>query len=609
MSDVQTETLYSVPKAHCFIGGPSCGKTSALVARAKELASSGQPGGILYVCASKAAVDGVRQQIFDFDIEVKTGLELAREVLVDEELVARGVRNRLLGQAEERALMEDVKVCGIKRRRLRELAAFLECGWSKLDDNDPSWVKTNEEELVSGLIRGNLEFTGGVLACEASALAVRQVAADEGLRARHARAHILVDDFECLGRATQMLTCMLAGASLCVAASDVAPVALDEPYPYAQGVQELLSSNSSARVEHLNVCRKPAGIVKALNALRADESMAAEPLTAAAEIDASYRKGKEGTRFDCSEAIGGFAECSALNSAEPSDECGGENGDAREGVFEKPVETSFSVGIIEEFADIAAHVKSALSQGVSPSAIYVAGTDSTWRANLLRYFEQAGIPAVAAKRKGASAGGPSLRVLLGDGDPLCRSVEIARLRAIAQPQGLHLQPALEALAAGTLQGASVDDSLLSGLVDAYWAARGKMAAAEERDGAKERKADTLDETEARVRVGAPLDACSQLFDLVIFGGFVNGFIPSADYCDPAGLAGAARERAHAADAQAVYRCLCAAQNGIAFTGFTECSLEAAEQLKLHIARIKLKRGVRMCSIEPSELLGVLGIEA
>lgn len=72
MSDVQTETLYSVPKAHCFIGGPSCGKTSALVARAKELASSGQPGGILYVCASKAAVDGVRQQIFDFDIEVKT---------------------------------------------------------------------------------------------------------------------------------------------------------------------------------------------------------------------------------------------------------------------------------------------------------------------------------------------------------------------------------------------------------------------------------------------------------------------------------------------------------------------------------------------------------
>ena len=263
-------------------------------------------------------------------------------------------------------------------------------------------------------------------------------------------------------------------------------------------------------------------------------------------------------------------------------------------------------------------------------------------------------------------------VLVGEGDPLCRSVQIARLREIAQPQGLRLEEALSALAVGTLEGADANDPLLDGLVDAYWIARDKRAEHAERLMAKGAKVpasegaggpltkdveapacegtgesasegargsiakntcgvysvsseggicgnarggingdtrgdacgDIHDDPRAAthgdtVMVGAPLDAVDHEFDLVIFGGFVNGFIPSADYCDPAAMVGAVRERAHAADIQALYRAAASARRGIVFTGFSECSLEAAERLKLHIARIKLKRGVRMCAIEPS----------
>ena len=625
------------PSVECIIGGPACGKTTALLERARACAESGE-GSIVYVCASKAAAERAGWAISLWrcgGIEVKTGLELACEVLSDERYAARGLRNRLIGRAEERVLMEDVKVCGIKRRRLRELVAFLECGWSNLADEDPAWLKTNEEELVAGLVRGNLEFTGGVLPCEASARALRAVQDDAALRASHARDHVFVDDYERLGRATQFLVNEFAVASIAIAAGDVSPVtgavssaAGDEPYPWAEGVRELLAARPAAAVERLFSCYRPSSVVQLLNALRADDSLGAAELSVASSGREVSRDRDGSLSSDASRVDGDFA-----------------------GVL-GPV---MAGGIVEEFSDIAQRIKQAIEQGVSLNRIFIAGTNRMWRANVVRYLQQAGIAAqelAGGVRPGASA----MRVLVGEGDPLCRSVQIARLREIAQPQGLRLEEALSALAVGTLEGADANDPLLDGLADAYWIARGKRAEHAERLAVKGAKVPVSEDTgesvcegakgfitkntcgvnavssedgicgNARggingdtrgdacggihddpraathgdtVMVGAPLDAVDHEFDLVIFGGFVNGFIPSADYCDPAAMVGAVRERAHAADIQALYRAVASARRGIVFAGFSECSLEAAERLKLHIARIKLKRGVRMCAIEPS----------
>lgn len=578
------------PSVECIIGGPACGKTTALLERARACAESGE-GSIVYVCASKAAAERARRAISLWrcgGIEVKTGLELACEVLSDERYAARGLRNRLIGRAEERVLMEDVKVCGIKRRRLRELVAFLECGWSNLADEDPAWLKTNEEELVAGLVRGNLEFTGGVLPCEASARALRAVQDDAALRASHARDHVFVDDYERLGRATQFLVNELAVASIAIAAGDVFPVtgavssaAGDEPYPWAEGVRELLAARPAAAVERLFSCYRPSSVVQLLNALRADDSLGAAELSVASSGRDVSRDRDGSLGSDASRVDGDFA-----------------------GVL-GPV---MAGGIVEEFSDIAQRIKQAIEQGVSLNRIFIAGTNRMWRANVARYLQQAGI--VAKELTGdVRPGAPAMRVLVGEGDPLCRSVQIARLREIAQPQGLRLEGALSALAAGTLEGADANDPLLDGLLDAYWIARGKRAEGTETPMAEggtcgNTRGDTYggaygDAHGNVVVVGAPLDAIDREFDLVIFGGFVNGFIPSADYCDPAAMVGAARDRAHAADIQALYRAVASARRGVVFTGFSECGLEAAERLKLHIARIKLKRGVRMCSIEPS----------
>lgn len=685
MPDACFDKPSATPSAECIIGGPACGKTTTLLERARVCAESGV-GPVVYVCASELAANRAKQAISSWHcggIEVKTGLELACEVLSDEWYAARGLRNRLIGCAEQRALMEDVKVCGIKRRRLRELVAFLECGWSNLADDDPAWLKTNEEEMVAGLVRGNLEFTGGVLACEASALALRAVRGDAALRAVYARDHVFVDDYERLGRATQFLVNELAVVSIAIAAGDVPFIDGGEPYPCAEGVPEFLEANPAAMAERLFSCHRPSSVVLLLNALRADGSMKATELSA----DSGGRDAS-GSRLPSAvlpsdvlrveESPSAKESSAALNARDAS----GGRGD-----FAGVSGPVMAGGIVEEFSDIAQRIERAIDQGVSPSRIFIAGTNRMWRANVVRYLQQAGIAARELAR-GARLRTSAMRVLVGEGDPLCRSVQIARLREIAQPQGLQLEGALSALAAGALEGADAHDPLLDGLVDAYWIARGKCAESAEASVAERAEVPMVEDSEelmaegaklpmlegseepvaesskvlalesaktpvaesaelpvtesavppavegveepvtegteepitkkmcganaeslengacgdaydGAVKVGAPLDAVDREFDLVIFGGFVNGFIPSADYCDPAAMVGAARERAHAADIQELYRAVASARHGVVFTGFSECSLEAAECLKLHIARIKLKRGVRMCAIEPS----------
>lgn len=110
-----------------------------------------------------------------------------------------------------------------------------------------------------------------------------------------------------------------------------------------------------------------------------------------------------------------------------------------------------------------------------------------------------------------------------------------------------------------------------------------------------------------VAVGAPEDLFGRTFDAIIFGGFVNGFIPSRDMCDPGVVVGGARARQEAADRAPIALAEQRATRRLLFTSFKSCDLETAERLRLHIPRIRLRSGVRTCDIHPSEYLQELGL--
>lgn len=111
----------------------------------------------------------------------------------------------------------------------------------------------------------------------------------------------------------------------------------------------------------------------------------------------------------------------------------------------------------------------------------------------------------------------------------------------------------------------------------------------------------------RRRRPPPEDLFGRTFDAIIFGGFVNGFIPSRDMCDPGVVVGGARARQEAADRAAIALAEQRATRRLLFTSFKSCDLETAEHLRLHIPRIHLRSGVRTCNIEPSSYLEELNL--
>ena len=561
----------------CITGGPRSGKTSALVGRA--LAWGGQDAvfprtqpAFLFFCATPWSVDTVQSAVANAseDGVVCTPFDYALRILEDPRVRAlTGRTPHVLSPAEEAVFYEDLKTSGLKRRRLRELWAFLMCGWANLDDDDPAWICTTEETAQLELARQILALDDAMLAGEVVNLAVHALRELPDVRREFSSPVVLADDYPLMSRASQELIDLLACDKLAVAGNpEPTPVAF-EPYPCAQGLDLFCQHHPSAERVALD-----------------------EPL--------HQRKRDHLSAPDLGQEMG----------------------------------------------LVVSTVVEALNAGTAPERIAVVGVNRTWRANLLRALRSCNIPAeelrlkrqrplgremsepdeaerVRVLKRLADNAGDSVawRQWLSFGDALGRSAAVAELRRVAEPAGLTLAEALPLLASGKLEGLPMTSPFAQSLLKPYRQALETLkvvelsredapAAAPAVGGGQDEmaaNAGETPETPGTVVVAKPEDLFGHTFDLVIFGGFVNGFIPSRDLCDVGKVVGGARERALAADHAALRLVEGRTSERLVFTSFESCPLEAAEQLGLHIARIALKDGQRICTIEPSSYLEEMGL--
>lgn len=606
--------LPTVTEALCIAGGPRSGKTGALVERAAAWAEAapatpGAQPSFLFFCASPATVGEAARRLSQrglADAPAKltelaepascqhspctgpatTPFDYACRILADPlAQQATGRRGRVLSRAEEAVFYEDLKTCGLKRRRLRELWTFLQCGLANLSDDDPAWIQTTEEQAVLDLARDILIFENAVLPGEAVNLAVRALEAEPTLRQRFGSPVVLADDYPLMSRASQRLVNLLATSKIAVAGSEKTALPTFEPYPCATGFEEF-------------------------EAVRA-------PLQRVT-LEAPFH---------------------------PLDRA-----------WEATPDLAGEMGLI------ARTIAEELACGTSPEAIAVVGVNRTWRANLQRALASVGIPAAPLghaalkapkgelapasdderervlrqlrdsnmQRAGsctprahagindpaiqhnppASPCGDSIawRQWLSFDDALGRSAAVSELRRVAQPQGLNLAEALAALDADALPGLPATSPFAQSLLAPYREAQGLLAERRENGHPPiSTSAATPKSPAPAVAIAAPEDLFGRTFDVVIFGGFVNGFIPSRDMCDPGVVVGGARTRQEAADRAAIALAEHRATKRLLFTSFESCDLETAERLRLHIPRIRLKGGVRVCDIEPSSYLRELNL--
>lgn len=610
-----------------IVGGAGTGKTERLVARVAECVCASGPHGVAAFCATPQAARVFDRRLHERigsaadGVLVTTPRAFALDVLGDKTARAfTGRDSRLLTAVEEKFLMEDVKVSGLRPKRLREMLKFFYRSWTELADDDPNWLLPGEEAELHALLKSSLGFMRGIIEPEAANLALHYLRENEAARSAHCFQHVVIDDYQCLSQASQVLIELAAKTSLTIAGDVNACVQTFDSYPYAAGLDEFADRYPHAKLEQLHSCLRSRATAQAVAGVLADPSFKE---SATILSDAS-----EPGSFDL------------LASENPA----------------------------AEFARIAEYVDAALHEGIHPSRVVVAVPNTTWAKNVVaalaaRHLAAEVLPDrqplhgdvrdltrcaparvlaalnLVANPRDATA----WRCWCGFGDYLLNSAAFASLRAtdIPLPDALAAAAAPEESKTGTastqrvvaayrdglkliaqvkgLEGRALLDEIARIVADDPDAAAPSIAVslclAGENGGVDD--ADSM-ARRARERLTAPVlrdenaiavvpyDLATGLSpDTLVIAGFVNGFIPCRDYFDATVTPLDKQEKMHAADARRLYALAGKADRALAVSYFTSTDLETAGMLKLKIDRIKLRDGVRICSISPSDFLATL----
>ncbi len=677
----------------CILGGAASGKTEALVQRAADYterqrcqASAGAQelsldkrgaSKVLVLAASPEAADFLRTRLSHAlgtdeaglaaqGVHVATPRALALGILSNlNAQAACGRKPRLLLPFEENILLEDVKASGVRPKRLREMLKFFYRSWTELADDDPAWLVSDEELQVHALIKECLAFSGGILPCELSNLAVHWLRASPQSCEEASYDCVLVDDYQLLSRASQELARLVARKALVVTGDPEATSEVFEAYPYAQGLMEFAQADG-VEVTGLGTCWNAGPVQACCAALVAEARECEQGYTRAGAQDENHDNASE-------------------RHGRRTATTGGHAGDARALAFPSPQ---------DEFAYIARNIADAVAAGASPADFYLAVPNSAWAKSLSHSLAARGVRSV---RK------PNAHVLNGDtrdlsrcktarlftllalaadsqdalawrswcgfGDWLAENPGFAALRRYAARQGLGLYEALKALETGNLPQAGAGEldaaeeaslariaqafatgqaalAKLSGLagkelVDAAW----DLLGAQEADSGPSKQdvpSEILDllglldtsqpllpqnaagmvghllgalyepsfpggDTEA-VRIGSLADAHGRSYTTVVLTGFVNGFIPKHAYFDPTKTPLDRMGALRAANMHRVYEAAGHARENLLVTAFTQTEALAAERLDLKIDRILMRDGVRLARISPSDLIAAMGLD-
>ena len=617
------------------VGAVGTGKTQALVERVEAfLREGGEPGDALVLAAGPAAADALAARIASAcgergrGVRVTTPLSLARTVLADcADAPVLGGRAHVLADFEANFFLEDMRVTGIKQRRLKEMLKFLQRGWSEMREDEEGWLVTGEEVALNDFARSRLAFMGSLVRAEATAACVRLLTSPEGASVleRVRRGLVVADDFGSMSRASQRLAGLLARTCLAVGWDPVGGLAGEEPYGYAAGLDELVraAEERGARFERVDLAwsmqeEAPARVVGNLFA---------------------------------QECLAGCAACAPR--VRPS---------AGEGSF--AVETAG--GISGEMGLVAAEVASCLERGMRPDEVFVVAPTEAWARRACDALAAAG---VAASRLGTrqAIGGDirdlskcaaaraytalhlaadprsdaAWRAWCGFGDYLACSVGVSALADRMAQGGPAAAGALARASEGCGADGSVQDVPDARKIAARHAAGERMLEAaaglrgldllallaREAAGAEDAALpselaaligevgpdETASELFARaernllaptvapgcVRVGGPDALVGQAPRAVVLCGMVNGLVPSLEYFDASLATIEAQDKMHERLVRRLVDTCGKARERIVCTGFARAGVVECETLRLKGERIRLRGGKRVCEFGPS----------
>ncbi len=616
-------------------GDIASGKTTLLAKRARELAATGEEALVVATCPG--GLRQMRAQLADLPVGAHVrcvaATQLASELLTLPEVRERlGYAARLTMPAEDAMLFEDMKTSGIKQRRLREMMGFFERTYSDLGEQADDFPYEWEETGMLNYQQDYLRAYGVTTLDRAACTAARCLEADEALAARVGYAHVLVDDYELLGRAMQRVCCMLATTSVAVACGSAPATPVNFRFPNENGADEFLKLFENTQVTRLEESHVSSGVCAALNALRTDAGMALDALACAK--DAAEGTGERVAFATPAAEFAGIADIlqdahragvawgnMAVSSASELWLANAAANLRRVGIplAFAPGANPLPVGFKSEKRNDAARLTSMLALAADPDdgmalrtwcgfGSYTANSACFMRIHRVALDETCSIRRVI---EGMRAGGYPDIAKLGDAANVMRALDEAEF-ALEHLKDLRGNELLQAAA----QLSQVNDGAPAASVVRLLACSNAAHGLQGDEGAAEVLAlvnaallAPTPSAEDGVRVCSPEALAGERFNVVVFCGAVNGIMPMAKFFDPAQMEDDKRDRMRRKDDARLHAAFSRANGALHVTSFQDIGLEQAERLGLEADRIRAEGDARIATVSPSVLTCGIGLRS
>jgi superfamily I DNA/RNA helicase len=263
------------------VAGPGTGKSFALKRRVARLLENGTiPSRILAVTFTRNAAADLLEDLCAIGVDgcdqIRVGtlhsfcyaLLMKREVL---EILGRVPRPIMffnksgVMQFEGAPLLADTlrsTKYGTKREATKAVRAF-EAAWARLQNEDPGWaLETNDQAFHDALIQW-LTFHQAIFIGELIPLVLQYLRDNPACAERSAFDHVLIDEFQDLNKAEQVLVDLLAESCNQFVVGDPDQSIYSFRYAHPEGIAQFSDSHPGTHDETLVECRRcPTGVVE-----------------------------------------------------------------------------------------------------------------------------------------------------------------------------------------------------------------------------------------------------------------------------------------------------------------------------------------------------------
>lgn len=262
------------------LAGPGTGKTFALMRRVARLLQGGaRPNRILVCTFTRTAARDLEEELAGLGVDganaVRSGTlhAFCFGLLGQEEVLeATGRVPRPLLAFEERFLLKDLNgaAFGTIHERRRRLQAF-NAAWARLQSETPGWPTDLIDQAFERELSGWLRFHEAMLIGELVPESLRYLRENPASPHRAMFEHVLVDEYQDLNRAEQVLLDLLAEAGHLIVIGDEDQSIYSFKHAHPNGIASFDATHPATHDEELDECRRcPRRVVELAGALIAN---------------------------------------------------------------------------------------------------------------------------------------------------------------------------------------------------------------------------------------------------------------------------------------------------------------------------------------------------